>query len=165
MLSLFKRKKKSQTVNPLQEKVVNGIVEKVIAFQLKWASFMQRQSERFSVKGKKMITILTVLCASFYSLYIIASSIVQKQKGNYSYSKIRVPVYATKTGDEKMFSKNIIPEKEYNRIIRFQQYMDSLHKTASGKLIADSILQRRPGLMDSVIELKKLYESQQKQKN
>ncbi len=161
MFNLFKRKKKIQEDSPLQDKMVNGIVGKVTSFQLRWASFMQRSSERFSIKAKKYITVITVLFASAYSLYIIASSIIQKPKKAYRIATIHIPAYTTETGEEKLFSNNLIPEKEYNKIIRFHQYMDSLNKTTKGKKIADSILQRRPGLLDSTVQLKKLYELQQ----
>lgn len=104
---------------------------------------------------------MIVLLASLYSLYIIASSILQQPKKGYSISTIHVPAYTTKTGEEKLSNNHLIPEKEYNKVIRFHQYMDSLNKTAKGKKIADSILQTRPGLMDSTRQLKKLYELQQ----
>jgi hypothetical protein len=161
MFNLFKRKKKIQEASPLQDKMVNGIVEKVTTFQLRWASFMQRSCERFSIKAKKYITVITVLFASVYSLYIIASSIIQKPKKAYRIATIHTPAYTTKTGEEKIFSNNLIPEKEYHKIIRFHQYMDSLNQTTKGKKIADSILHNRPGLMDSTLQLKKLYELQQ----
>lgn len=161
MFNLFKQKKKIPEASPLQDKMVNGIVGKVTTFQLRWASFMQRSSERFSVRAKKYATVIVVLLSSLYSLYIIASSIIQKPKKGYSISKIHVPAYATKTGEEKLSTSNLIPEKEYNKIIRFHQYIDSLNQTIKGKKIADSILQKRPGLMDSTLQLKKLYELQQ----
>jgi hypothetical protein len=161
MFHLFKRKKKIPEASPLQDKLVNGIVGKVTAFQFRWASFMQRSSERFSFRTKKYITVMIVLLASLYSLYIIASSILQQPKKGYSISTIHVPAYTTKTGEEKLSNNHLIPEKEYNKVIRFHQYMDSLNKTAKGKKIADSILQTRPGLMDSTRQLKKLYELQQ----
>lgn len=150
-----------QEASPLQDKLVNGIVIKISAFQLKWASFMQRTTDRFSVKTKKFTTVMIVLFASLYSLYIIASSILQKPKKGYSISTIHVPAYTTKTGEEKLYNNRLIPEKEYNKIIRFHQYMDSLHQTAKGRQIADSIQQSRPGLLDSTFQLKKLYELQQ----
>ncbi|MBS1511637.1 MAG: hypothetical protein JST86_12400 [Bacteroidetes bacterium] len=161
MFNLFKRKKKTPETSPLQDKLVNGIVGKVTAFQFRWAYFMQRNSERFSLRTKKYFTIIIVLLASLYSLYIIASSIIQKPKKGYSISKIHVPKYTTKTGEEKTLSNSLIPEKEYYKIIRFHQYIDSLNQTTKGKRIADSILLKRPGLMDSTFQLKKLYELQQ----
>ena len=161
MLHLFKRKKKIPEASPLQDKLVNGIVGKVTAFQFRWASFMQRTSERFSCRTKKYITVMIVLTTSLYSLYIIASSIIQKPKKEYSISKIHVPAYSTKTGEENIHNYHLISEKEYNKIVRFHQYMDSLHQTAKGRQIADSIQQARPGLLDSTFQLKKLFELQQ----
>lgn len=145
----------------MQEKLVNGIVGKITSFQFRWAAMMQSITDRFSVRTKKFTTVMVALFASLYSLYIIASSILQKPKKEFPISKIHVPAYATKTGEEKLPVGNLIPEKEYNKIIRFHQYMDSLNQTAKGKIIADSIIKKRPGLMDSVLQLKKLFELQQ----
>lgn len=42
-----------------------------------------------------------------------------------------------------------IMEKEYRRIERFCRYMDSLSRSEPGKHLHDSIMSKRPGLLDS----------------
>lgn len=42
-----------------------------------------------------------------------------------------------------------IMEKEYRRIERFCRYMDSLSRSEPGKHLHDSIMNKRPGLLDS----------------
>ncbi|MGC4102307.1 hypothetical protein [Ferruginibacter sp.] len=161
MLKFFRKKKEVLHRDLVQDKVATKIVTNVTAFQTKWAIYMQKASNRLSCRSKKVATIAIVLFASVYSLYIIAASLIEKPKATYTISKIHVSSHATQTGDEKLFTKNIIPENEYNKIVRFHHYMDSLNQTISGKRIADSIIQRRPGLLDSSLELRRLYELQQ----
>ena len=42
-----------------------------------------------------------------------------------------------------------IMDKEYRRIERFCRYMDSLSRSEPGKYLHDSIMNKRPGLLDS----------------
>ena len=165
MYRLFKRKRKEVTVNPVQEKIAGSIVHKVTQFQLSWANFMQRKTERFSIRTKKYTVIFLSTAACIYSLYLIAASITAKSQKTITISKIHMPQHMIETGDLKKPEHALIPEREYIKIIRFQHYMDSLNQTISGKKTADSINKIRPGLMDSTMELKKLYELQHKIKN
>lgn len=46
---------------------------------------------------------------------------------------------------------------EIGEIERFSRYMDSLSQTAGGKRIYDSICKARPGLLDSVAAVERIY--------
>ena len=159
MFKLFKNK--ATVINPVQEKMAGLIVKKGIQFQMKWAGLMQRITERFSLQTKKIGLLTATITTCLYSLFIIAQSIVSKPKQSIPVSKIQMPQHIISNGDIRHPEYSLIPEKEYRKIIRFHQYMDSLGKTTNGRKIADSILKNRPGLLDSTLELKKLYELQQ----
>jgi hypothetical protein len=47
--------------------------------------------------------------------------------------------------------------KQYDKVVAFRKYMDSLNATAKGRKIYDSINLARPGLLDSAKVLEKLY--------
>ncbi len=53
-----------------------------------------------------------------------------------------------------------ISEGENEKMQNFRNHMDSLAKTPSGKKMYDAILIDRPGLMDSVILIENIYQSQ-----
>jgi hypothetical protein len=55
-----------------------------------------------------------------------------------------------------------VPSSQYNKIIAFLKYMDSLAGSVSGRKIYDSIIHIRPGLLDSAKLLEKLYHNQNK---
>jgi len=56
----------------------------------------------------------------------------------------------------------IVSKKDYQGIIRFRGYMDSLTRSPAGKAAYDSIILSRPGLLDSIRILEKIYQSQTK---
>ena len=70
--------------------------------------------------------------------------------------KINFPAHNSKSNIEGIK----VAERDYQSIASFKHYMDSLNKSLNGKYQYDSILQARPGLMDSVQVLEQLYLSQ-----
>jgi hypothetical protein len=50
--------------------------------------------------------------------------------------------------------------RERSNIIRFQQWLDSLQGTSSGKLVYDSIVRTRPGLIDNLLQIQKHFSEQ-----
>jgi len=57
-----------------------------------------------------------------------------------------------------------LTNSEINNFQQFQQYIDSLLKTKKGKATYDSIRHNRPGLLDSLSILRKMYHEQLKNK-
>lgn len=69
-----------------------------------------------------------------------------------------VPKHFNKTGDEELAPEAYVDEETWLQIKQFRNYMDSLKQKARNEY--DSILQARPGLMDSVQMLEQIYLSQ-----
>ena len=69
-----------------------------------------------------------------------------------------IPKHFDKTGDETVMPDATVDEQTYLQIQDFRKYMDSLKLNRTNEY--DSILQARPGLMDSVQVLEQIYLSQ-----
>lgn len=164
MFGLFKTNKRELVKNPMQEKLATTIVTKSIQLQERWAAFMQRKTEQLSNPSKKYSIILFCLLAGGYSLYTIGDSLTAKKKKTPAITKIKTLKHVKQTGDGINYNSIVISEHEFNKIQIFKSYMDSLGKSATGSKISDSILQTRPGLLDSIIQLERLYHSQQSSK-
>lgn len=164
MLSLFRKRKThgSATENVAQEKLANNIVSACFRFQRKWADFMQRHTERLSRKGKLNILCLFCVAAASLSIYFIASSVTNRKASSFTVIHLKKPPYAVNAGDENTKAFIIISEDEYKKIHRFRYYMDSLARSPSGKQLYESILSQRPGLMDSILLIENIYQSQNK---
>ena len=69
-----------------------------------------------------------------------------------------IPKHFNKTGDETVIPEATVDEQTYLQIQDFRKYMDSLKLNRANEY--DSILQARPGLIDSVQALEQIYYSQ-----
>ena len=164
MLSLFKKKKAPTplVVNSAQDRMAKHIVAWCIRLQERWATFMQKQTERLSGNGKLIVLSLFCLVAGSLSIYLIATSLMGYPAVSIKISSIKAPLYSARSVDHDTKSSIIITREEYQRIEHFRHYMDSLATSSSGKPIYDSILKQRPGLMDSVAFIENIYQSQTK---
>lgn len=161
MLSLFRKRKSESSIkkNDTQERLANSIVSACIRIQQKWADFMQRHTERFSRNGKLIILSFFCLSAGGLSLYLIGSSVSSRKASSITVIHLKKPSYAGKSGDENTKALVLVSKTEYEKVQRFRHYMDSLTRSPSGKILYDSILIHRPGLMDSVMIIEELYKA------
>lgn len=160
MFRFFKRKKKEEVNNIGQERIANAIVCKSIKLQERWAVFMQHVFEKLSNRSKKLAIILFSLLAFGLSMYVIIESLTQQMNKTVSLTNIQLPKHITQAGEGKIYSLSTVSEEDYRKIVRFRFYMDSLVKSEKGKITSDSIIRSRPGLMDSIVQLEKLYHLQ-----
>src|SRR5579875_3282550 len=142
MFSFFKHKesKEKQITNAFADKVAAGIVTKCIRVQEKWADYMQRKTNRLSLKKRKYSLVLFCLLSVGCSLYLIVENFTGPSNKNFGVAPIHVPVHSTGTGEEVTRSFLLITRKEFERIERFGHYVDSLGRSAEGMKIRDSIL-------------------------
>ena len=156
MFKLFKRKE--VLTNPLQEKVANGIVMKILRWQEKWAGFMDGCVNSRSVRSKKIGLIVFVGLSILICVSIVIETI--RKPAVFKVHSIVLRKNLTSTGEVKPPVTALMPEREYKKILAFHHYMDSI--AVSDHRLFDSINHCRPGLMDSIITLEKLYHSQNK---
>lgn len=165
MLSPFRKKKISTPlkVNATQEEVAYRIVSVCIRFQKKSAALMQHYTEQLPRNGKLIMFFLFCIIGGSLSLYLIASSMMHGSASSFTITHFKATPFAGKSGDENTKASVIVTKAEYEKIQRFRLYMDSLARSPSGKKNYDSILKYRPGLMDSVLFIENIYQSQNKE--
>lgn len=157
----FSIRKKKEPVNKIDhERIVNTIVNKSIYLQDRWAVFMQHVFEKLSNRSKKFAFILFCLLAFWFSIYVIIESLRGPMNKSVSVTSFQLPKHITQTSEGKTRSPVILSESDYRKIVRIRFYMDSLLKSQKGKMTSDSIIRSRPGLMDSILQLEKLYHLQ-----
>lgn len=163
MLPIFSNKKKEKTSlqNGNQDRIANSIVITCICLQQRWVAFMQRYAERLSTKWKAIILSVFCLCTGGFSFFLIAKSLTSNNIISFNVTQFKSS-FPAKLGDELSKPGVIITKEEYEKIEHFKQYVDSLAVSPSGKKLHDSILISRPGLVDSIIFLENIYQSQVK---
>lgn len=161
---LYRRKQKDKETSDkvtASDKVAEKIAVAGIKLQQLIAERMNRIFMKTDFKRLKIILILFCICAGGYSIYLVANSILspEKRQKGFEIQEMDVPRHFDKTGDENLIPEAYVDEETYQHVKQFMNYMDSLKQKRRNEY--DSILQARPGLMDSVQMLEQIYLSQQ----
>jgi hypothetical protein len=166
MFSSFKCKAKGvgHSIDPIQDRIAAGMVDKCVCLQLKWAAYLQGKSERLSNRVKKCWLMAFCLLSVGSSLYMGIKSFGGGNNKTLIVTPINVPVHSSPSVDKSTHSFLIITKDEIRKIERFRLYMDSLGRSLAGKKTRDSILLSRPGLMDSIRVVESLYQLQSSKK-
>ena len=160
---LFKKKKKevqSDDKTTVSDKVAGKIAGVGIKAQQLFAEKMNRIFMKTNFKRLKLLLIFFCVSAGGYSIYLIVNSVFspeRKQKA-LEIQQLDIPKNFNKSGDETIMPEATRDEQTYLQIQDFRKYMDSLKLNRTNEY--DSILQARPGLMDSVQVLEQIYLSQ-----
>lgn len=151
--------KKIQNQNHFGDRVAIRIVHKCIRMQLRWARYMGRKTEGLSLRWLKVYCIAFCLVSISCSLYLVVKSLHGGDKKGLKVTAIKAPAHATRTS-EKVPRFFTITKTEMARIERFKRFMDSLGGSETGRQIRAHLISSRPGLMDSIRFLEKLYQLQ-----
>jgi hypothetical protein len=160
---LYKRKQKDKGIGDritVSDKVAGKIAGFGIKLQQLFAQRMNRIFMKTDFKRLKLILVFFCISAGGYSIYLVANSIISpdKTKKTFEIQQMDVPKHFNKTGDEELIPDAYVDEETWLQIKQFRSYMDSLKQKSRNEY--DSILQTRPGLMDSVQMLEQIYLSQ-----
>lgn len=166
-MKLFKRKtlipknREKDEKPTLKDKAAKGIAGFILKMQNGFATFMGKRTEKLSSSTMKFILVIFLLSGSSLSIYFIVTAFIKKEQPKaLRIDRLSVPRYYNKNGDEPIQPGFFISKQEHEEMQAFKTYMDSLHRTKKGKLVYDSIMLNRPGLMDSVNKLEQLYQQQ-----
>lgn len=146
MFNLFKeRQDKPSVLQP----IFQHFADKLDRQQRKFADWLNDRTKKYSIgKQKRMVVIICVLlgcCSSF----VILTALFEKSHDPPLVQNISVPKSILKNQVDHN-QPLLLPKRESENLQRFLQYMDSLRLDRFGKAKYDSILQARPGLMDSL---------------
>jgi len=162
MFSILKRRVviKQSEQSSEQERIATHIFNTTIEFQQKWSTYLQRKTNRLSNVVKICLLIAFCFISTGYSIYRLKYSFTTSRE-----SVIQVDRFVTKGSTSNSGDLILKPHKQpandkFFRIQKFLKYIDSLNLTTSGRKLKDSILKDRPGLMDSIRTVEKMFQSQ-----
>lgn len=138
------------------------IVRIIQQLQERFVQLMKAIVNKLGVSQSKIVFVAVLSLTGFYSLYIVGSALLQPKKGIalFKPAAIQQPeiIYQDDRNNHRQLT---IADSTTAEKIRFlQNYFDSLQKKQPKQY--DSILQSRPGLIDSIRMLAQFYSSQQK---
>jgi len=162
MAFLFRKKNKTEASGPdqIHDRVLRQMVNACLRLQTGWALWMGRRTERLSRRKLLLLLLAFIALAGGYSICLIGQSFSGNQANAFSVTPIKRPEHVLKMVDATSQKEMIVSKTDYQRIIRFRGYMDSLTRSPAGKAVYDSIVLSRPGLPDSIRLIEKIYQSQ-----
>lgn len=159
MLKLFNRRREKKVELP---SVLERMAIAMDRQQRKAANYLNNKVSVFSAKQLKMGLILFCVLFGSSTIYIIWKSIYQPAK-IIVVKPIEQPGHAV-LPKEHLGESAMLNATELRSIINFQKYIDSLQRTQKGRMIYDSIMSERPGLLDSLSLIQQLFSEQLKTK-
>ncbi|MCA6440686.1 MAG: hypothetical protein IM581_12190 [Chitinophagaceae bacterium] len=158
---LYKAKQKEAVDKvTVSDKVAGKIAAAGIKLQQLFAEKMNKLIMKTDFKRLKIILVIFCIGAGGYSIYLIVNSVISpdRKQNSFDVQQMDVPKHFDKLGDENLIPEAYVDEETYQQVKQFLNYMDSLKQKRSNEY--DSILQARPGLMDSMQMLEQIYLSQ-----
>lgn len=156
MLLFNKIKNRSAVTNDAQIKICC----RWEAFKGRIANYLQQKSDLLSVQTKKYSLGFFCLLFGGSSIAVIIHSLTTKEQ-SIAITKISKPAHSIQDEGHHLRLNSSITKQEYDRVEQFKNYLFQLKGDASGIKKFDSIVQTRPGLIDSIGLFEKMY-SQQK---
>ena len=133
---------------PWTDKAAGKIAGVLIRLQTKFANSMYTLVADWPDKRKKIAVILFGILAGGWSIFFFADAVFHgDQQPAHTIDKINTPKHFDKTGEEIITP--FVNEDLYREI---QIFKKSVHY--------DSTIRSRPGLVDSIVWLEEMYESQ-----
>lgn len=157
-MRLWKRKHKKEGNPEWQENIAIRILNGYRSIQTRWVKLMERTVGKLSIKAQKMGCIVLIFGGTVYCAATIYNGIKSKQSYQIRVDAINAGNHLGKTGEDSLMKYyKSLPYKDYRYLQNFMDYLDSLKKSETGRHVYDSIVRHRPGLLDSISILRKIY--------
>lgn len=131
-----------------------------LRLQLKCANWLERKTAHVSRKSWIIILFSYIVFTGGFSIYLIANSFSGNKTKSITITPITRPTNAVPFKEKSIQLNVAINTTEFEKIVRFHRYMDSLSRSPTGKKRHDSIVHYRPGLLDSIAIIEQYYHSQ-----
>jgi hypothetical protein len=156
MLKLFKNKK-------IDDEKSNGTFFQMVnrrftQYGLKFADLINRQTKNWSLRQWKYFLVIFCTVGGTAATYQIVTSIISTDHPRSAqFLTIVSPEYAIHPEEKEKADGTIISETEYSRLVQFENYLDSMKNSLTGRSYYDSLMNARSGLMDTIRVIKRLY--------
>jgi hypothetical protein len=149
MWKLFKRKKeKKENQWSLATKALNGL----LIVQRRWAIWMGKRSATWTKKETTIYLVLFCLVLSGVSVLILVDTFFSKPRPS-PITVQSMPTLPVMRPDPEIR----VTDSDIAVIQQFNLYLDSLQTTTEGMRQYQELARDRPGLIDSLLEMKKFF--------
>lgn len=167
MQFLYKRRKKIPESNDraISDTLAKEIEKGYLFVQGEWAQWMTKKTAKISLTNLLVIWVFFIAFSGGYSMYLIVTGLSGTGTTNITVTPIAKLLRLSDTDDGIPEENSFISTNEFEKLNHFRIYMDSLARSPAGKKIHDSIVNNRPGLLDSLTVVENYYQSNFKNYN
>ena len=123
------------------------------------AKWLERKTSHFSRLNWIVVLFIFIFFTGGCSIYLIVKSFSGSTTESVTIIPFTKPTSSVDLKETSIGIKTIISKAELERVAHFRRYMDSLGRSPTGKKTHDSIVFKRPGLLDSLTMLENYYYS------
>ena len=149
-------KRKSETMGE-RNTLTKGINKSYEQLKRRWANWMNAHTISFTRQRWIVLLFLFIVFVGGISVYIIIYSFRSEESCLILIAPIKKPNQILKTGEPNL-GPTRSPGNDYAHVKEIREFMDSLIKSPSGKILYDSITSRHMGLMDSLRFLENYFQ-------
>ena len=154
-----KHNKDSGKPGSAKKKVAGKMALWLWRVQTGFARWMDKKINPLQAPRKKYLLFGFCFLLSAYSLWLVVSPLVEtKKKVEIKIQALRFPKAPGKSPEH--LRGPFVSRDEYVRIHGFKIFLDSLASDPNSRTIYDSIVARRPGLVDSLKMIEEYYQIQ-----
>jgi len=142
------------------DKVAGRIARFIIRVQNAFSVFMTRRTEHLSARSFKTLLIIFLITGGALNVWFVVEGLNNKTGRQKDLQAGRIQVL--KNIDGETVKKLVIDgpaSKQYEHLQWYVGFMDSLKADRNGHIIYDSLMQMRPGLLDSIRMLLRKYKT------
>ncbi len=151
-----KRSRTTKFIGDIRENIARGVAKGIQKVQNKWAGWMNKQVAKLSIKSQKVVFVLWGAIMFSACIYTIVNSLKDDPPKRNASGQMKLP----RVRLQQPASRSIeVSDRMYQRLQAFKNKMDSLGNTHQGKVSRDSLLKIRPGLMDSIDMVERIYKN------
>lgn len=152
-------KRKNNTITGTKNSIWEKFEKANLRLQYKCAQWLERKTAHFSRLNWILVLFTFILFTGGCSIYLIVNSFSNNKSKNITITPITIPTNLIPSKEKPLELNAIISKTELEKITSFRKYMDSLGRSPTGKKMHDSIVLKRPGLLDSLTIVENYYYS------
>lgn len=158
----FKRNSKNSAAgtDSFRSSLLERFDEANLRLQYKCAQWLERKTAHLSRKSWIVILFCFTVFTCGFCICLIVNSLWGNTTKNITVTPITKPTNAVPFEVKHIQLNAAISKTEFEKVVCFRRYMDSLSHSPTGKKRRDSILYYRPGLLDSIAIVEHYYQSQ-----
>lgn len=152
-----KQKKKAKEVSNSKIFLIQKIDDAILRLQYKCANWLERKTAHLSPKSWIVLLICFIGITGTCCIYLIHTSFSTDTN---ALTIVNITKTVASQPKQDLLKSDIpVSKAEFEKVIRVRKYMDSLGRSPTGKILYDSIVCYRPGLLDSLSIIENYYYS------